>query len=312
MKSLAKPEHPASRRRHVFPELPVVRPRAGDRLHGLLLAALPPADQDDIAPGGNGPHGGIADRETVRDRLHLQCVGKHRPAEAQLVAKETPEDLLRQCGGELAIQRGVEHVGCHERGNPCTNGATERVEVSPAKRVPGASYDGKHLVGICCGVAVPREVLPDREYPVGQNSAQEGDPQLCRGMRVRGKGPVPDYGVNRVAVDVEDGGEVDVDPDGTQFRPDRLADGLRHARSTAAEQGVAPGRGKAGKSGCREAHHPATFLVDGDERSGTFLPGGGADLPAQIPDLAGTLHVSREKDYPSHRPLPKTPGQSTW
>jgi hypothetical protein len=166
MKSLAKPEHPASRRRHVFPELPVVRPRTGDRFHGLLLVSLPPADQDDIASGGNGPYGGIADRESVRDRLHLQRVRKHRPAEAQLVAKETPEDLFRQSGGELAIQRGVEHVGGHEGGNPCTNGATERVEVSPEERVPGASYDGKHLVGICCGTAVTREVLSDRDYPV--------------------------------------------------------------------------------------------------------------------------------------------------
>jgi hypothetical protein len=305
MKSLAKPEHPASRRRHAFPELPVVRPRAGYRFQGLLLVPLPPADQEYIAPGGNGPYGGIADPEPARDRFHLQCIGKHRAAEPQLLAKETPEDLIRQGGGELAIQRGVEYVTGHERGNPRTNGETERVKVSLAERVPGASHDGKLHVGIGCGIAVPREVFPDGKNAASQNPAQKGDPQLRDGMRVRGNGPVSNHGVDRVAVDVEDGGEVDVDPDGAQFLSDRPADGLRHARSPAAEKGVAPGRGKAGKSRCREAHYPATFLVDGDERGGTSPPGGGADLPAQIPDLAGGLHVSREQDHAGHGSFPE-------
>jgi len=234
MKSLAKPEHPASRRRHAFPELPVVRPRAGDRLHGLLLVSFPPADKDGIAPGGNGPNRGIADRETVRDRLHLHCVGKHHAAEAQLVAKETPEDLFRQRGGELAIQRGVEHMGGHERGNPCTNGATERVEVPPAERVPGAAYYGKHLVGICRGTAVPREVLPDRDHPPGENASEKGDPEAGGLRRIVRQCPVPDHRVFRVAVHIQDRGEVDIDPHGAQLFRHHFGGSLRRALRMAA------------------------------------------------------------------------------
>jgi hypothetical protein len=283
--------------------------RARDRLHGLLLDLLPPAHHDDVAPGGNGAHGRVADPEPARDRLHLQSVGKNHPAKPQLLPQQAAEDLFRQGGGELSVQGGIEHVGGHEGGNPCPDGAPERMEVPLPEGLPGASYNGKFRVGIRSGVPVAREVLPDGENAAGKGPAHEGDPELRGDFRVGGESTVPDHGVFRVAVDVENRGEVDVHPDGAKFPGHRLADGLRNARSTAAEQGVAPGRGKAGKSRCREAHHPAPFLVDCDERGGSSPPGGGADLPAKVTDLAGSLHVSREKDYPPHRPFPKPPGQ---
>jgi len=149
--------------------------------------------------------------------------------EAKLVAEEASEDLFRQRGGELAIERGVEHVGGHERGNPCTNGTTERMEISPYKRVPGAAYYGKHLVGICRGTAVPREVLPDRDHPPGENAAEKGDPEAGDLRRIVRQRPVPDHRVFRVAVHIQDRGKVYIDPHGAQLLCHHFGSSFRRA-----------------------------------------------------------------------------------
>jgi hypothetical protein len=147
-----------------------------------------------------------------------------------LLPQKPAKDLLRQGGGEFPVQGGEEDVSGHEGGDSRTDGAPERENLPGQESVPGRSHHGKHLVGIRGGVPVPREMLSHGEDPAGEHTPEKGDPQFRDDFRIRRKCPVPDHGVFRIAVDVEDGGEVDVHADGAKFLRHRLASGLGNAR----------------------------------------------------------------------------------
>jgi len=136
--------------------------------------------------------------------------------------------------------------------------------------------------------------------PHGQDAALhqprgEGQPQARGGLRVAGEGAVPDHGVVRVAVDVQHGGEVDVDADGAQFGADGLTEGPGAFRLPAFQERACARGGKARKVGLPEARDPAPFLVHRDERARGLPARRGADLAAQCADLGGRLDVSGEE-----------------
>jgi len=152
-------------------------------------------------------------------------------------------------------------------------------------------------------------MFPDREDPPGERTLRERDPEGGRGLRVLGEGAVPDHRVCRVAVHVEDRGEVHVDPHRPQFGGDRRAGRFRHGLVPAAEEGAGPGRGKPGKRGVLEPRHAPSLLVDGDQREGIPAPRGGTDLATQGAHLGGAFDVAGVQDDAADLALVKPEGK---
>jgi len=139
-------------------------------------------------------------------------------------------------------------------------------------------------------------MFPDREDTPGERSPGERDPEGGHGARVPGEGAVPDHGVFRIAVHVEDRGEVHVDPCRAKFGGGRGADGFRHVLVTATEEGAGAGGRKPGERRILQPRHTASLLVDGDQREGVAAACGGSDLAAQSAHLGGGIDVPGEQD----------------
>jgi len=151
------------------------------------------------------------------------------------------ENRAGQCGRERAVEGRVHDVRGHDRRDPGAHGAAEGEQFAAKERFLPHPDGGKVEVGVDGGVAVPGEMFRDGEDPPGERSPGERDPEGGRDGRVVGKGPVPDHRVGRVAVHVEDRGEVHVDPHGAEFGGGRGTDGFRHALVPAAEKGAGAG-----------------------------------------------------------------------
>ena len=171
-------------------------------------------------------------------------------------------------------------MGGHERRDPRARGAAEGEEFAAKERPPSCQDDGQFFVGIGGRVPMPREMFPDGEDPPGERSPRERDSEGGRGVRVVGEGAVTDHGVVRVAVHVEDRGEVHVDPHRPQFGGRRGAHALRHGFVPATEEGAGAGRGEPGERWFLEPRNSPSLLVDGDQGEGIATSGGGSDLAA--------------------------------
>jgi len=200
-------------------------------------------------------------------------------------------------------------VGGHERRDPRAGGAAEGEEFAAKERFLPRPDDGKFEVGVGGGVAVPGEMFPDREDPPGERPLRERDPESGRGAGIIGEGAIPDHRVRRVAVHVEDRGEVHVDPHRAELGGGRRADGFRHVHIPATEEGAGAGRRKPGERGFLEPRHTASLLVDGDQREGIAAARGGSDLAAQSAHLGGALDVACVEDDAGDLPAREPPRQ---
>jgi hypothetical protein len=217
------------------------------------------------------------------------------------------KDLPGQGGRKGTVERGVQHVGGHERRDPRACGAPEREQLPAEKRLPSRADDRKRFVGVDGGIPVSREMLPYREDSPGERPSRECDPESGCGFGVPGEGAVPDHGVFGVAVHVEYRREVHVDPDRSEFGGGRGAHALGDGFVPAAEEGTGAGRGKAGERGFPEPRHAAPLLVDGDQRERVAAARGGPDLAAQTADLGGGIDVPREQDDAADLPAGEPP-----
>ena len=152
----------------------------------------------------------------------------------------------------------------HERRNACAHRPPEGEDLPAEKRPAGTSHDGQLFVGIRVGVAVAGEMLPHGNDAAVLGAALERNSEARNGFRVASQCPVTDHRVFRVAVDVQHGREVDVDPDGGKFKRDRRARRFRSPLGVTAEQGVASRGRELREPGILKPCDPASFLVDGD------------------------------------------------
>ena len=206
------------------------------------------------------------------------------------------ENRAGEGGRERAVEGRVHDVRGHDRRDPGAHGAAEGKQFAAKERLLPRPDDGKVDVGVGGGVAVSGEMLCDGEDPPGERSPGERDPEGGRDGRVIGKGTVPDHRVGRVAVHVEDRGEVHVDPHGAELGGGRGAGGFRHVLVPATEEGAGAGGWKPGERGVLEPRHAASLLVDGDQREGIGAARGGSDLAAQSAHLGGGFDVPGEQD----------------
>lgn len=187
-------------------------------------------------------------------------------------------------------------MGGHERRDPRARGAAEGEQFAAKERLPSRPDDRQLFVRVGGRVPVAREMFPYREDPPGERSLRERDPESGRGVRVFGKGAVPDHPVARVAGHVEDRSEVHVDSHRPKLGGDRSAQPFRHGLVPAAEEGAGAGGWKPGERRILEPLHTAPLLVDGDQREGIAAARGGPDLAAQFAHLGGSFDVAGEED----------------
>jgi len=105
------------------------------------------------------------------------------------------KDLPGQGGRKAAVERGVHHVGGHERRDPRARGAAEGEQFPAQERLPSRADDRQLFMGVGGRVAVPGEMFSDREDPTGQQTFRERDPESGHGARISGKGAVADHRV---------------------------------------------------------------------------------------------------------------------
>jgi hypothetical protein len=226
--------------------------------------------------------------------------------------QEVVKDLPGQGGRHGAVERGVHHVGGHERRDPRAGGAAEGEQFAAKERLPSRQGDRELFMGVGGRVPVAREMFPDREDPPGERSPGERDPEGGDDGRILREGAVPDHRIRRVADHVEYRREVHVDPDGAELGGGRRAKGFRHGLVPAAEEGAGPGRWKPGKRGVLEPRHAASLLVDRDQREGIAAARGGTDLAAQGTHLGGALDVAVEEDDAADLPACEPSRQQGW
>ncbi|GAB4362758.1 MAG: hypothetical protein Kow00128_02830 [Deltaproteobacteria bacterium] len=308
LQDLPHPPNPAGSDGHPFPELRTVPDLPGQRPGGAFPVLFPPADQRDVATRGDRPHGRLADAAEDGDGPHFQCVREEDPAEPEVSSQQVGQDLPGKGGGAVPVQRRVDDVGGHQRGDPGADRAAEGEQI-PGHQHPPAVPDGRQrFVGIGVGGSVAGEMLADGEDSPGQGAPEEGDAEPRRLGRIVRQGAGPDHRVVRAAVHVQHRGEVDVHPHRPKLLRDRLAGRLRRALGPAGEGGIAASGREPGEPRLGEPLDPASLLVDGDQRRGAVPAGGGADLPAEFPDLPRGFRIAGEEDHAEQRSLPQHAG----
>lgn len=108
--------------------------------------------------------------------------------------------------------------------------------------------------------------------------------------------PHTDCRVQRLRVDVGDGGVVHVDAEVAEHLPHGPGDGTVRAERAGGAEGH--GAGHLGGDGGRDASHEAVFLVDADEQrlAVAALPGEALEPETLRPQLRRVSHVALEQD----------------
>src|SRR5262249_16676443 len=123
-----------------------------------LLGAVVLAHEEHVAPGEHRLDRALFDRPVVRDRLHAEIVGEERPSKAEAGPKQGGRDGSRKGRWNAGIERVVDHVRGHHRGDVVSQ-LTKRRELDALETLARMMHRGELEVAIEMGVAVAGKVL---------------------------------------------------------------------------------------------------------------------------------------------------------
>src|SRR5437773_2434012 len=112
------------------------------------------ARRSDANPAGGADAGGAAGHG-----VHLEIVAEEDAAKTEAVAEEVGADGARERGRSSAVERGVDDVRGHERGDAGAGRAREGHEVDGGERAARTVDARQDEMGIPCDRPVTREVL---------------------------------------------------------------------------------------------------------------------------------------------------------
>ncbi len=169
----------------------------------------------------------------------------------------------RQGGGLRRVERRQEHVRGHHGDAAGLDGCPERDQLASPQSLRW-DVDGRQgEVRVDGRVAVTGEVLRTRTDAGRLEAGDEGGGVPGDQARVRAEAAYADHRVVRVAVDVDDRREVEVDPGRRERRSDRARDALGEVEVVhRAECGIARVRRSVGHV---QPGDVAGLLIDGDE-----------------------------------------------
>ncbi|GAA1741017.1 hypothetical protein GCM10009809_40700 [Isoptericola hypogeus] len=262
----------------------------------LVVAAAGGADAEQVGPGVEGTHGGLADVRAVGDGAHVERVGDHRAGEAELARQRDDPRLER---GRARPDRAHHDVRGHEGVEARApvgvrrQGGGEGGEVAPPQLAQVRRHDGQLQVGVRGGGAVPREVLAAGTdaaavQPAGERGAVPGHD--------RRRVPEGAHADHRVGggVHVEHGRQVEVDAGGREHPAEHLA---RVAGGPlVVEHSQRRGTRQRRPVGGLQAGDVAALLVDRDEEPGRLLvqPRGERGRRRQVGRVVGEEHDAGE------------------
>ena len=183
------------------------------------------ADAERVGAGRERAYGALLDSDAGADRTHLQRVGDHEPAEAELLAQQPGQDPAAQGRGRV-VERRDEQVRGHHRLHVCRDCSAERQQ-----RELEVALDGRQIeVRVDVGVAVPREVLRAGGDALALRALDERRDVTGDELRVGAEAAHADHRVVRVRVHVGDRREVQVDAGAGELGGDRRGDVRRESR----------------------------------------------------------------------------------
>ena len=142
------------------------------------------------------------------------------------MAEEVGADGARERGRSSAVERGVDDVRGHERGDAGAGRAREGHEVDGGERAARTVDARQDEMGIPCARPVTREVLATGHDARVLEPAREREPEASDAHRLLPESPIADHAIAGVRADVEHGREGEIDADGAQLAPHRPPDRL--------------------------------------------------------------------------------------
>lgn len=169
------------------------------------------ADEEEIDAGAEPEADGFEAAVVVNDGVHFEVVADDDAVKAEFFAQELGDDGVGKCGGEAFAESLHDDVGGHDHGDLCLNGGLEGLEFDVAQASEVMLDD--RCVGMAVEIRVPVswEVFAAGNDAFGEEAVHEGDGVVDDILGGCAEGAVADDGVLRVGVDVEDGGEVEVE-----------------------------------------------------------------------------------------------------
>ena len=259
------------------------------------------AHEHRVAPRVEGPHGRLLDREGRCDGAHVQIIGHDEP----LMPELSSQDLVDHCPGEgcrlLVVQRRVQHVRGHHRGDIRRDGGAKRGHFMLAQPLGWMLDDRKLLVRIDLGLAMPGKMLRARRDAVVLEALDDNPTEAASLLRVGRQRPVPDDMVDRVgrcALQVHHRGKIEGHPNRRQLVRQPGREPLRQPRLATTAEGRH--RRPLGE-GRTQPRDPPSLLVDGHPQR--YAASKVLTFERELGHLLRRLDVSTEQDDAAQIPL---------
>ena len=230
--------------------------------------------QEDVGPGLQGQDRRLPDPVSVRDRSHAHGVGQNEPLEPHLVTEKLGEEEGGEGGwGAVGSQDPRHrHVSRHHGIHTLLHGPPEGDELKGLKAIPVRIHNGKSHMGIGLGVPMPGEVFCGSEDASLSGSGDVCGPQPSDGLGVLPERAGVDNGVEGVGVDVQDRGEVQMDPNGPCFQGGDAA--ILPGEAFIMDGAKGHGGGEGGPSALGEEGGEGIAVVDAHSGAPVFEVGG--------------------------------------
>ena len=290
-----RPAHPRHGVLDALGEPHVALGLADDRFERAdLLVVVAVADEEAVAAGAQAAHHRLLDRVAVGDRLHVEVVGDHRAAVAELVLEHRLHDARRQRRRVLVVDLGEEHVAGEHAGHVGGDRLAERHELDGTQPIRRQLADRQVQVRVDAGVAVPGEVLARRGEAGALERLDQRPPQRGDVLDALREGAVADGRVLRVGQDVEDRREIERDADREQLRGHRPGEarGERRVLGPAERDHRRPARER-----LLQPLDAAALLVDAEPERRLLAQRLAGER--ELGHLRRRLDVAREDDQPA-------------
>ncbi len=184
--------------------------------HVLRIAEAARAEQE-VGSGFDGENGGLGQRVSIADAAHPERVADDDALKVELVAQQAGDDVGRERGGQLRVKLRVKDMRHHHHRHD-TLGDQRAVgnEVNGVERRHAAVHVGQRVMRVERGAAEAGEVFEAADHAAFCQPLQVGAAHLRDQRGSRAEGAIRQAGIIRVGQHIDDGHEVDIQPQSLQ------------------------------------------------------------------------------------------------
>jgi len=183
-------------------------------------------------------------------------------------------------------------MGGHERRKARHSIRSKRNKLDSIETGSGVMHNGQTQVTVNGCVAMPRKVLAARKHAALLETTRKRDSKRCDDVRSRSKRSIPNDGIVRVRINVENGSKVEVETK----RSKRSTEVLANVRGEVTIIGhTQSSHGRKRRKPSAEASDASSFLVNSDKR-GKFFGTSRANGRAKRMRRRKVGHIALEQD----------------